>query len=148
MNEENKKTAIQLVKMAAYLLSNPELPNASITTCLNRIDFYSLAITPGEAIRKYGAMEKVVGGNHPTLFILRKQMDGFTVEFNFSRDEVCKKVEKSRKVIPAEPERTLVIPAKEEHEEIEYGWECPDSLLRDNADVLQSAVESLTPKEN
>lgn len=144
MNVDNAKTVSQILKVAAYLMDNPELPYASYGISCNRIDIWPRdgIMTPADVIRKYGAMEKVAEKSSD-LFILRQRHDGFTVEWNFQRDKVCKKVEKSRTTIPAREAKTVTLSAIPAREVIEYEWECPESLLRDPADVLHSAAEAV-----
>lgn len=144
MTEWNQKQIAKLLKMAAYIISTPDLPDVYASTICDRIDVYGCS-TPAEVIRKFGAMDKVVSESHPNLFILRKKEDGFVVEFNFNRNDVCRQVKVGEKVLPAEPAKTINIEAKPERVEPIYEWQCPDSLLRpkDHADVLQSASEAV-----
>ncbi len=145
MNEDNAKLVSKLVRMAAYLLEHPDLPNALIASQMDRIDFFGHGMTPAEVIHKFGSMEKVIDKSFPTLFILRKQVGDFTIEFNFKREEVCKKVLKEVKVLPAEPARTVEIEATPERTEEVWDWECPDSILRPKADddVLAAIEEAV-----
>jgi hypothetical protein len=140
MHETNLEHIARMSRMIEFLAANPDLPPAIISE--QRIDFWPThhGIDAAEVIRRYGSMEKVVESIHDTLFILRKQMDGFRVEFNFHRETVCTRVKVGQKVTPAKP--AVVLPAEPEKVEDVYEWKCPESLLRpkDEADVISNAT--------
>ena len=61
-----------------------------------------------EAIRSFGPVRVVVNLNH---------------------DKGCERIVIGTKVLPAEPEKTVVIPAKPERVEEIVEWKCPESFL-------------------
>lgn len=82
------------------------------------------------ARRGYGLLKKEVTSNW---FMLVKEFGPrVKIEWNESRERVCKKVSKGTKVIPAEPAKTVTIEAKPERVEEIFEWECPESLLADD----------------
>ena len=140
MNEKNRELAERLTKVAAFLFNNPDLPTCYLNDNAERLDiYYTRDLKPADAIRRFGAMEKIADPGS-SLFILRKKLDGFCLEINYNREDVCHKVKVGEKVIPAMPER--ILPATPEQVVEQFEWQCPDSILRskDEADVLDNAT--------
>ena len=84
------------------------------------------------AIRWIGKAEK---GANSDFFTLKRRFGSIVLDLYRRRELVCEKVKVGEKSFPAEPAQTVVIPAKEARTEDIYEWHCPESILRETADV-------------
>jgi rubredoxin len=128
--------AVHLRDIADLLDKMPQ--DVEIRTHGNRVDIWCdtkeqmVALTRGT-----GPWEKKADGS---LYILSHYLpSGAQIDLNITRDKVCRRIERTV-TVPATPERTITIEAKEEHQKIEVEWECPDSLL-DKKDPVEMRAE-------
>lgn len=71
--------------------------------------------------------EKKVQGDY--LSFTRSFGGDAILEIFQDRAKVCERVVTGTKVIPAEPEKTVTIPAQKERVVEEFEWRCPESIL-------------------
>ena len=84
------------------------------------------------AIRWIGKAEK---GANSDFFTLKRRFGSIVLDLYRRRELVCEKVKVGEKSYPAEPAKTVEIPAKEARVEDIYEWKCPESILRETTDV-------------
>lgn len=110
-----------LREIADFYEAHPDVPFRAERIVI-AVDAKELVVLP----RYIGSCKKVVDND---FFNLRKDFGGLEIEFYSRRENVCERIVIGKKVvpetiIPARPEE--VIP---EHEEEEFEWRCPESLL-------------------
>jgi hypothetical protein len=114
-----------LRELADFMESHPDI-NLGGWMCLNL--FVNTREELADMARKVGTCQKKISGDY--YFLQRDFGGGVTLEINCSRDKVCAKVSKGKKIVPAKPER--VLPAEPEQEIEEFEYVCPDSLLSES----------------
>jgi hypothetical protein len=80
------------------------------------------------AAKAIHAVGKVTKSDYDSDIILQGIISGFALRFWYPRSAVCERIELERKIVPAEPEKTVVIPARPEIEQVVYGWKCAPIL--------------------
>jgi hypothetical protein len=125
--QKARKVVAGLRELADFVEANPEFAKAFPVTV-------HVPVTTRDEIvafaRKLGRSKKVADNNY---VIFRRSFGPVEVEvFALKTEATCRRVELGEKTIPAEPE--TVIPAKPERVEKVYGWECPDSFFKEDAD--------------
>lgn len=127
-NESKGQEAIAgLRALADFFEQHPELADMAHTTHVNiwppKEEFVNV-------VRQLGLVTKHAG---EALFWVRKTFSRMVIlDCNAEREEVCQKVLKERRVIPAKPEEYVpgkVVPAEPERVEEVFAWECPDSIF-------------------
>ena len=86
------------------------------------------------AIRWIGKAEK---GANSEFFTLKRRFGSIVLDLYRRRELVCERVKVGEKSFPAEPAKTIVLPAREARIEDIYEWKCPESILRETADVSE-----------
>ena len=78
-----------------------------------------------QAVHAFGKIKK---DSYNDDIILCGYVSGFQIRLWVPRDQICERIELERKIVPAEPEKTFVIPARPEIEQVVYGWKCAPIL--------------------
>ncbi len=110
--------------MADFLEKNPDLLELSGNMTVN---LWPKSEDYIATVLKLGLVTKHAAGDW---FWVKKQFDlagDVGIECNRERKDICQRVLKGTKVLPATPE--TIIPAKPEQVVEEYEWVCPESLL-------------------
>lgn len=116
-----------LRSLANFLEDRPTLrlsKNFDIYTCVSPEEMKDI-------VRMCGTIEKKVENS---TFDVVKRIGGIKLTWFTSRENVCKRIKVGEKIVPAQEARTIEIEAKPETVEAIYKWECPDSLLRPDAE--------------
>jgi hypothetical protein len=58
-----------------------------------------------------------------------REWDSFSLKFITNRENVCKKISKGKKIVPEHIEQGTPTRIIAEHEEDDFEWECPESIL-------------------
>jgi len=83
-------------------------------------------------LRAFGKAEKKY--TNDTFEIVKTFPSGRKLYTYNPRNSICEKKVVGTKIVPAEPEKTVVVPAKPEREEEIVVWDCGESLLAITAD--------------
>lgn len=153
MENRNQKMIDDLKKLVEFLEDRPTIEFSG-----GEQTFYVSCSV--DELKDFAAQAGTTTKSHDaTWFNLDKRIGShIRIHAYTDRNAICEKIKVGEKVIPAREEKYIpgrVEPAEPERVIDVFEWKCPPSLLCGNAivfpdpaDVLQSAAESLTPKEN
>jgi hypothetical protein len=122
---ETQKFVKGLRDMAAFIEAHPELPMPCSTL---RVDYWPKLEELRDYVRTFGRLKKDAIGD--SYFVLRKEFykgayTSISIEANWSRDSVCKKVKTGTKkvmqTVQTKPPETIEVETEVET----FKWECP-----------------------
>ena len=143
-HEKNNNQAM-IDSMAAFvnfLESRPSLPLLT----MNDVYIFIYGDSVEERLEKFANAVKVMGTgkkSYDAFLNFTKHFGVFNLVAACRRQEICQRVVTGTKVLPAEPEKTIVVPAKPERTEETWEWECPPSILREAAPDLPQVIAEL-----
>lgn len=129
----NRKEIDGLRKLADFLDVHPEFGRVSVATTYR---FVQDKAEMARCAKILGSCKKYATDsffNVKKRFGSEDEFGGVELSVTGEREMVCERVVKETKVVPAQEERTILVPATPEKVVEVYEWVCPDSLLNGHA---------------